>query len=110
MTTLSRHIVPRDLTLHRAGYLRCTFGFDPGERCDGCDRVPGQGAPMYWISTSHECDDGDYYCRRCAYDRALGRGYDLRPVYLRNRPMHGAGWAYLHGMQNWETIYWSQLL
>lgn len=96
----------KDLFLERHGYLRCTFDFEHGEECLGCNRVPATGSPQYWVSTSYECDEGDYYCRRCAYDRATGRIWDSKAALMRHRPMHGAGWALLHGMKDWELILW----
>lgn len=101
-------IQDKDRTLHKAGYLRCTFDFEEGEECLGCDRFPGAGAKQYYVRTNWECEEGDYYCRRCAYSRATGRDWnEMRPFWRRSRPMHGAGWAYLHGMPNWEDILWS---
>lgn len=100
---------PKDRTLEKAGYLRCEIVFDGEEDCLGCRRIPRADAPMYYVRTSWECEEGDYYCRRCAYDRALGRDWDPRALIRRLRPMHGAGWAYLHGMRNWEQILWGGL-
>jgi len=96
----------KDLFLWRQGYLRCEFDFEAGEDCLGCDRMPGAGARMYYIRTDWEVEEGEYYCRRCAYDRATGRLWDCRAALMRHRPMHGAGWALLHGMKSWElTLY-----
>lgn len=98
----------RDQTLRQAGYLRCEFDFDGDEDCLGCARTPSKGAPMYYVRTNWECEEGDYYCRRCAFDRTLGRDWDPRPYFRRQRPMHGSGWAYLHGMRDWEWAQWGR--
>lgn len=99
----------KDLYLERQRYLRCEFDFEEGEDCLGCNRYPGAGARQYYVRTNWECEEGEYYCRRCAYDRATGRGWDVRGRFRRDRPMHGSGWAYLRGMRNWETIHWGGL-
>lgn len=101
---------PKDRTLERHGFLRCTFGFEEGETCYGCDRKQREGARQYYERQCGEYDDGDYFCRCCAYDKAMGREYDARPFFKRSKPMHGAGWAYLHGMRNWEAIFWRAYL
>lgn len=100
----------KDLFLERRGYLRCTFDFEEGEECLGCDKEQPEGARQYWVSTSYEIVEGDYYCRRCAYARTRRDYYDVRPMWRKRRPMHGAGWAYLHGMKNWEDIFYRGML
>lgn len=100
----------KDRTLEARGFSRCTFDFDGEEECLSCDRIPAAGAPQYWQGSSYEYpDEGDYYCRRCAYDRALDRYYDITAAWRKHRPMHGAGWAYLHGMADWEMIFYRGL-
>lgn len=101
---------PKDRFLERNGFLRCTFDFEADEDCLGCNRIPGEGARQYYVRTCYEVDEGDYYCRRCAYDRATGRDYDLTARFRRNRPMHGGGWAYLHGMRDWETYFYRMFM
>lgn len=100
----------KDLFLESRGYQRCEFDFEEGEDCLGCNRYPGVGARQYYVRTNWEVEEGDYYCRRCAYDRATGRGWgNLSARFRRERPMHGAGWAYLHGMKDWELIFYEGL-
>lgn len=101
---------PKDLTLWDRGYLRCEFDFEETEECLGCHRRPGAGAKQYYVRTNWECEEGEYYCRRCAYDRSSGRAWRPKPYLKRLRPMHGAGWALLHGMKNWEDLLWSRYL
>lgn len=100
----------KDLFLESRRYQRCEFDFEKGEDCLGCNREPGVAARQYYVRTNWECEEGEYYCRRCAYDRATARDYDLRGSFRRARPMHGAAWAYLHGMKNWEAIFWGAYL
>lgn len=105
-----RAVDRKDLFLESRGYQRCEFDFEGGEECLGCNKTPGVGARQYYVRTNWECEEGEYYCRRCAYLRAIGRWNDPCPRFRRQRPMHGGGWAYLHGMKNWEDIHWRAYL
>jgi hypothetical protein len=49
------------------GMQLCSFGGD----CDFCRQVAANG-DYFWLRTSYEYIEGDYYCRTCATKEAEG--------------------------------------
>lgn len=49
---------------HDLGQSAGVCEFTPGAK-DTCDRCDGPLRRVYWVRTSHECDEGDYICAAC---------------------------------------------